>query len=236
MYYITEKSIVGDLVGEGDTVLLVMPQDAQAPKGRLILPQVTTLRELLDKHCIITSCATEEIDDALLSMEVGETRTVDFVVPERMLGFENYRGDTLYATITPTAIVCRFKLTIADSGINNLKRRAFDEMWRYYSSNYYSSIVSETIRNYDELLAETDKDRYEKNLAKVRKYYNEYFSENDISRDIFISEYSGITEEDMEYTESVLALSSSRLDKARKKLADNKQEARRIFASKLSDD
>lgn len=43
------RLITGDLVTEEDLVLLVMPQDIQAPKGRLILPQVQTLRELLDK-------------------------------------------------------------------------------------------------------------------------------------------------------------------------------------------
>lgn len=44
------RTITGDLVSEGDVVLLVMPQDIQAPKGRLILPQVQTMRELLDKN------------------------------------------------------------------------------------------------------------------------------------------------------------------------------------------
>ena len=44
-----ERLITGNLVTEEDLVLLVMPQDIQAPKGRLILPQVQTLRELLDK-------------------------------------------------------------------------------------------------------------------------------------------------------------------------------------------
>lgn len=62
-------SITGDLVQRGDTVLLVMPQDIQAPKGRLILPQVQTLRELLDKKCIVTSCTTDMLDDALASMK-----------------------------------------------------------------------------------------------------------------------------------------------------------------------
>ena len=61
------KSITGDLVGEGDTVLLVMPQDIQAPKGRLILPQVQTLRELLDKKCIVLSCTSDKLDEALES-------------------------------------------------------------------------------------------------------------------------------------------------------------------------
>ena len=47
------RLITGDLVTEEDLVLLVMPQDIQAPKGRLILPQVQTLRELLDKKCMV---------------------------------------------------------------------------------------------------------------------------------------------------------------------------------------
>lgn len=45
--------ITGNLVSEEDLVLLVMPQDIQAPKGRLILPQVQTIRELLDKKCLV---------------------------------------------------------------------------------------------------------------------------------------------------------------------------------------
>lgn len=61
-------SITGDLVSEGDTVLLVMPQDIQAPKGRLILPQVQTLRELLDKKCIVLSSTADKYEQALASL------------------------------------------------------------------------------------------------------------------------------------------------------------------------
>ena len=46
------RLITGHLVTAEDLVLLVMPQDIQAPKGRLILPQVQTLRELLYKKCL----------------------------------------------------------------------------------------------------------------------------------------------------------------------------------------
>ncbi len=60
-----EPEITNGLVGEGDTVMLVMPQDIQAPKGRLILPQVQTTRELLDKHCIIYSVTPDQFDKAL---------------------------------------------------------------------------------------------------------------------------------------------------------------------------
>lgn len=53
------KRILGDLVKHGELVMLVMPQDIQAPKGRLILPQVQTIRELLDNKCT-TVCTTAD--------------------------------------------------------------------------------------------------------------------------------------------------------------------------------
>ena len=61
-------SITGDMVRQGDVVLLVMPQDAQAPKGRLILPQVQTIRELLDKKCIVVSCTPDDMQSALSAL------------------------------------------------------------------------------------------------------------------------------------------------------------------------
>ncbi len=63
-----DLSITGDLARAGDTVLLVMPQDIQAPKGRLILPQVQTLRELLDKRCAVMSCTTDALDGTLAAL------------------------------------------------------------------------------------------------------------------------------------------------------------------------
>ena len=51
------QSLTGSLVQPEDVVLLVMPQDKQAPKGRLILPQVQTIRDLLDNHCVVM-CVT----------------------------------------------------------------------------------------------------------------------------------------------------------------------------------
>lgn len=60
-----EVSITGNLCQAKDHVVLVMPQDIQAPKGRLILAQVQTLRELLDKQCIVTCCTPETLQDTL---------------------------------------------------------------------------------------------------------------------------------------------------------------------------
>lgn len=62
------QSLTGNLARSGDTVMLVMPQDPQAPKGRLILPQVQTLRDLMDKGCIAVCCGTNDIDRTLASL------------------------------------------------------------------------------------------------------------------------------------------------------------------------
>ena len=64
-----KQSLTGSLAQAGDTVLLVMPQDPQAPKGRLILPQVQTLRDLMDKGCIAVCCTTEDIDRTLAALK-----------------------------------------------------------------------------------------------------------------------------------------------------------------------
>lgn len=61
-------SITGSLVAEDDLVLLVMPQDIQAPKGRLILPQVQTIRDLLDKKCIVVSSTADKLPQALSAL------------------------------------------------------------------------------------------------------------------------------------------------------------------------
>lgn len=63
-----KESITGNLVKSGDLVLLVMPQDIQAPKGRLILPQVQVLRELLDKKCQVISVTTDQMLNALANL------------------------------------------------------------------------------------------------------------------------------------------------------------------------
>ena len=63
-----QQSITGSLVTEGDLVLLVMPQDIQAPKGRLILPQVQQMREFLDKKCLIMSCTTYKLQETLQAL------------------------------------------------------------------------------------------------------------------------------------------------------------------------
>ncbi len=106
-----KSSIVGDLAVEGDTVLLVMPQDIQAPKGRLILPQVQILRDLLDKKCIVTSVTTDKLDIALASyaqppkLIITDSQIFDLVCSKKPMEskltsfsvlFAGYKGDIGY--------------------------------------------------------------------------------------------------------------------------------------------
>ena len=60
-----ERPIVGDLIGEGDWVVCVVPIDLAAPKGRLILPQVQVLREVLDCDAVAVTVKEREIQAAL---------------------------------------------------------------------------------------------------------------------------------------------------------------------------
>ena len=60
-----ERLITEGLCDAGDCVLLVMPQDKSAPKGRLIQPQVQTIRELLDRGCTPVCCTPDRMTQAL---------------------------------------------------------------------------------------------------------------------------------------------------------------------------
>lgn len=64
-----KMSIVEGLVKQDDVVMLVMPQQINAPQGRLILPQVQTTRDLLDHHCIIISVTADEMEAALKTLK-----------------------------------------------------------------------------------------------------------------------------------------------------------------------
>lgn len=105
------RLITGTLVGWEDLVLLVMPQDIQAPKGRLILPQVQTLRELLDKKCLVMSVTTDQLIPALAVLKkapkliitdsqvfgyVYENKPAESMLTSFSVLFAAYKGDLPY--------------------------------------------------------------------------------------------------------------------------------------------
>ena len=70
------RLLTGGLVGKDDVVVLVMPQDSEAPKGRLILPQVQVLRELLDLGCIPVCCQPDGLRRALDGLNAPPALTI----------------------------------------------------------------------------------------------------------------------------------------------------------------
>ena len=63
--FINRPAIVSDLVGPGEMAFLVVPIDKEAPKGRLILPQVQSIRDLLDGDCFCMVVKERELREAL---------------------------------------------------------------------------------------------------------------------------------------------------------------------------
>jgi [FeFe] hydrogenase H-cluster maturation GTPase HydF len=65
------KSLVGDIISQGDLVLLITPIDVEAPEGRLILPQVQVIRDILDNDAIAVVCKEREVDALLRNLKPG---------------------------------------------------------------------------------------------------------------------------------------------------------------------
>ena len=103
----SEKYILKDLVNKGDTVILVMPIDESAPKGRIILPQQEVIRELLEIGCIILCVQDSELKESLEKLKLPPSlvitdsqvfKEVSEIVPENIrltsfsILFARYRG------------------------------------------------------------------------------------------------------------------------------------------------
>ncbi len=91
--FVNSPKIVGDLISEKSMVVLVVPIDKEAPKGRLILPQVQTLRDLLDSHCMSLVVKETELHEALMNLKTPPAlvitdsqafKQVDEIVPENI--------------------------------------------------------------------------------------------------------------------------------------------------------
>jgi [FeFe] hydrogenase H-cluster maturation GTPase HydF len=64
-----KKTLVGDLISYGDVVLLITPIDIEAPEGRMILPQVQVIRDVLDHDGVVVICKEREVDAFLKKMD-----------------------------------------------------------------------------------------------------------------------------------------------------------------------
>lgn len=91
--FVNSPKIAGDLVPPKSTVILVIPIDKEAPKGRIILPQVQTLRDLLDSDCLTYVVKVSELKQALGNLKIPPAlvvtdsqafREVSEIVPENV--------------------------------------------------------------------------------------------------------------------------------------------------------
>lgn len=91
--FVNTPKIAGDLIEPKSTVILVTPIDKEAPKGRLILPQVQTIRDLLDSDCLSYVVKESELKDALANLKTPPAlvitdsqafRQVSEIVPENI--------------------------------------------------------------------------------------------------------------------------------------------------------
>ena len=91
--FVNSPKIAGDLIPEKSTVILVTPIDKEAPKGRLILPQVQTIRDLLDSNCLTLVVKESELTEALESLKKPPAlvitdsqafKTVSEIVPDEI--------------------------------------------------------------------------------------------------------------------------------------------------------
>ena len=91
--FVNPPKIVGDLIPQGSTVILVIPIDKEAPKGRIILPQVQTLRNLLDNNCVSVVVKESELKSAIDNLKFAPSlvvtdsqafKNVSEIVPENI--------------------------------------------------------------------------------------------------------------------------------------------------------
>ena len=118
-----EEKLFDGMVKEKDLVLLVIPQDIAAPKNRLILPQVQSIRELLDKNSIVTMVKLEELSDVLLLLN----KNPDLIVADSSVFLEVYEKKPKDVKLTSFSILfAKLKGDIEEyvsgaSAIKNLK-------------------------------------------------------------------------------------------------------------------
>ena len=115
-----ERLITEGFCKAGDKVLLVMPQDKSAPKGRLIQPQVQTIRELLDRGCIPICCTPDRMAEALAALATPP----ELIITDSQAFNEVYQLKPEASTLTSFSILfARYKGDIAlfTEGVKALK-------------------------------------------------------------------------------------------------------------------
>ena len=117
--FIDNPTIVGDIVGPGNIAILVVPIDKEAPKGRLILPQVQTIRDLLDSDSLSMVVKERELKSAIESLnkkprivvtdsqaflKVAADTPNDILMTSFSILYSRFKGDLVIQTLGAMAI------------------------------------------------------------------------------------------------------------------------------------
>lgn len=117
--FIGSPAIAGDLVGPGQTAILVVPIDKEAPKGRLILPQVQTIRDLLDSDALCLVVKERElraaldnlkhppalvVTDSQAFLKVAADTPPDVLLTSFSILFARFKGDLVSQTLGAMAV------------------------------------------------------------------------------------------------------------------------------------
>ena len=116
-----ERLITEGFCHEGDCVMLVMPQDKSAPKGRLIQPQVQTIRELLDRGCTPICCTPDKMAETLRMLAAPP----QLIITDSQAFNEVYALKPEASTLTSFSILfARYKgdIELFTEGVKALKR------------------------------------------------------------------------------------------------------------------
>lgn len=116
-----ERLITEGFCQAGDRVLLVMPQDKSAPKGRLIQPQIQTIRELLDRGCIPICCTPDHMAEALATLSTPP----ELIITDSQAFEEVYRLKPETSALTSFSILfARYKgdIRLFIEGVKTLEK------------------------------------------------------------------------------------------------------------------
>ena len=150
----------------------------------------------------------DEIDAALMDMNIDEDRTIEYTVPEHVLGLEDYAGQTVDIEIHVYNIMCLYENKLNEAQLEKLYNDSFDYIWNYYKK----ILISDIIKSHKEKYDSGDTSAPDQNLSEVRAYMDSYIASLGITEDEFVNDYAHISKEEYEEALVILADSADEMD------------------------
>ena len=157
----------------------------------------------------------DEVDEKLQEMNVGDDATVEYIVPDKVLGLEAYTGQKIYINIHVESIACEWSNPLNELQLEEYYRESFDYVWNYYQDILIDNVIKEETENYNNGSTEVVS---QESMNRVNEYMDEYMAGHGFDEDTFISDYARISAADYEKAKIILANSTEKLDELKEKL------------------